>query len=93
VLERRKLGHHPVTAALVAPHKWARVVYKNPDRQGLCYRPPAGGGHPVTVLLEEPHKWARMVNEKTFLNQTDRLGHHPVTVSLEAPHKWARVIN
>jgi hypothetical protein len=27
------LGHHPVTAALAAPHKWARVVNKNPDRQ------------------------------------------------------------
>jgi hypothetical protein len=27
------LGHHPVTAALVAPHKWARVVNKNAERQ------------------------------------------------------------
>jgi hypothetical protein len=25
------LGHHPVTVALAAPHRWARVVNKNPD--------------------------------------------------------------
>jgi hypothetical protein len=31
--EEPVLGHHPVTVALAAPHKWAWVVNKNPDRQ------------------------------------------------------------
>jgi len=34
------LGHHTVTFALAAPHKWARVVNKNQDRQTLeCFVP------------------------------------------------------